>query len=100
MAAVAEDGGCEELAICWRNARLSPSIMTERLLYVLIVGIAKFDTILNEPAIIIIQMRVNTCLPKNVPRVIPHLETRITDTSFIQNNIKSGSPTISFGIVP
>jgi hypothetical protein len=57
-----------------------------------IVRTAQFDTILNKPPVIIIQMRVNTCLPVRVPRVIPHLETRITDTSFIQNNIKSGSP--------
>ena len=53
---------------------------------------AQFDTILNEPPVIITQMRVNTCLPESVPHVIPHLETRITDTSFIQNNIKFGSP--------
>src|SRR6185503_19285657 len=52
----------------------------------------QFDTILNEPSVIIIQMRVNTCLPESVPRVIPHLETQTTDKSFIQNNIKSGSP--------
>ena len=50
-----------------------------------------FDTILNESPVIIIQMRVNTCFPESVPRVISHLETWITDTSFIQNNIKSGS---------
>ena len=61
---------------------------------------AQFDTILNEPSVIIIQMRVNTCLPESVPRVIPHLETRITDTSFIQNNIKSGSPGMCSNIRP
>ena len=61
---------------------------------------AQFDTILNEPPVIIIQMRVNTCLPESVPRVIPHLETRITDTSFIQNNIKSGSPGMCSNIRP
>ena len=44
---------------------------------------AQFDTILNEPPVIIIQMRVNTCWPESVPRVIPHLETRITDTSSV-----------------
>ena len=27
---------------------------------------AQFDTILNEPLVIIIQMRVNTCLPESV----------------------------------
>ena len=57
-----------------------------------VVRIAQFDTILNEPPVIIIQMRVNTCWPESMPRVIPHLETRITDTSSVQNNIKSGSP--------
>ena len=61
---------------------------------------AQFNTILNEPSVIIIQMRVNTCLPESVPRVIPHLETRITDTSFIQNNIKSGSPGMCSNIHP
>ena len=61
---------------------------------------AQFNTILNEPPIIIIQMRVNTCLPESVPRVIPHLEIRITDTSFIQNNIKSGSPGMCSNIRP
>ena len=60
----------------------------------------QFDTILNEPPVIITQMRVNTCLPERVPRVIPHLETRITDTSFIQNNIKSGSPGMCSNIRP
>ena len=61
---------------------------------------AQFDTILNEPPVIVIQMRVNTCLSERVPRVIPHLETRITDTSFIQNNIKSGSPGMCSNIRP
>ena len=61
---------------------------------------AQFDTILNEPPVIIIQMRVNTCLPESVPRVIPHLETRITNTSFIQNNIKSSSPGMYSNIRP
>ena len=61
---------------------------------------AQFDTILNEPPVIIIQMRVNTCLPESVPRVIPHLETQITDTSFIQNNIKSDSPDMCSNIRP
>ena len=61
---------------------------------------AQFDTILNEPPVIIIQMRVNMCLPESVPRVIPHLETRITDTSFIQNNIKSDSPGMCSNIRP
>ena len=61
---------------------------------------AQFDTILNEPPVIIIQMRVNTCLPESVPRVIPHLKTRITDTSFIQNNIKLGSPGMCSNIRP
>ena len=61
---------------------------------------AQFDTILNEPPVIIIQMRVNTCLPESVPRVIPHLETRITDTSSVQNNIKSGSPGMCSNICP
>jgi len=65
-----------------------------------VVRTAQFDTILNEPPVIIIQMRVNTCLPESVPRVIPHLETRITDTSFIQNNIKSGSPGMCSNIRP
>ena len=65
-----------------------------------IVRTVQFDTILNEPSVIIIQMRVNTCLPESVPRVIPHLETRITDTSFIQNNIKSGSPGMCSNIRP
>ena len=60
----------------------------------------KFDIILNESPVIIIQMRVNTCLPESVPRVIPHPETRITDTSFIQNNIKSGSPGMCSNIRP
>ena len=31
----------------------------------------QFDTILNEPSVIIIQMRVNTCLPESVPHIIP-----------------------------
>ena len=44
---------------------------------------AQFHTILNKPSVIIIQMRINTYLPESMPRVIPHLETRITDTSFI-----------------
>ena len=61
---------------------------------------AQFGTILNESSLIIIQMRVNTCLPESVPHVIPHLETRITDTSFIQNNIKSGSPGMCSNIRP
>jgi len=61
---------------------------------------AQFDTILNELPVIIIQMRVNTCLPESVTHVIPHLETRITDTSFIQNNIKSGSPGMCSNIRP
>ena len=61
---------------------------------------AQFDTILNEPPVIIIQMRVNTCLPESVPRAIPHLETQITDTSFIQNNIKSGSRGMCSNIRP
>ena len=60
----------------------------------------QFDTILNEPPVIIIQMGVNTCLPESVPRVIPHLETQITDTSSVQNNIKSGSPGICSNISP
>ena len=60
----------------------------------------QFDTILNEPPVVIIQMRVNTCLPESVPRVITHLETRITDMSFIQNNIKSGSPGMCSNIRP
>ena len=54
----------------------------------------QFDTILNESSVIIIQMRVNTCLPKSVPRVIPHLETRTTDTSFIQNNKIISNPVV------
>ena len=45
-------------------------------------------------------MRVNTWLPESVPHVISHLETRITDTSFIQNNIKSGSPDMCSNIRP
>ena len=53
---------------------------------------AQFDTILNESPVIIIQMRVNTYLLESVPRIIPYLKTRIIDTSFIQNNIKSGNP--------
>ena len=61
---------------------------------------AQFDTILNEPPVIIIQMRVNTCLSESVPRVIPHLETRITNTSSVQNNIKSGSPGMYSNIRP
>ena len=43
---------------------------------------AQFNTILNEPSVIIFQIRVNMCLPESVPRVTPHLETRITDTLF------------------
>ena len=39
-------------------------------------------------------------MPESVPRVISHLETRITDTSFIQNNIKSGSPGMCSNIRP
>ena len=65
-----------------------------------VVRTAQFDTILNEPPVIIIQMRVNTSLPKSMPRVIPHLETRITEMSFIQNNIKSGSPGMCSNIRP
>ena len=61
---------------------------------------AQFDTILNEPPVILIQMRVNTCFLESVPHIIPHLETRITDTSFIQNNIKSGSPGMCSNIRP
>jgi len=61
---------------------------------------AQFNTILNEPPAIIIQMRINMYLPESVPRVIPHLETRITDTSFAQNNIKSGSPDMCSNIRP
>ena len=72
----------------------------ETLALIPVVRTAQFDTILNEPPVIIIQMRVNTCLPESVPRVIPHLETRITDTSFIQNNIKSGSPGMCSNIRP
>ena len=65
-----------------------------------VVTTAQFDTILNEPPVTVIQMRVNTCLPESVPRVIPHIETRITDTSFIQNNIKSGNPGMCSNIHP
>ena len=61
---------------------------------------AQFNIILNESPVIIIRMRVNMCLPESVPRVIPHLETRITYTSFIQNNIKSGSPGMCSNIRP
>ena len=43
---------------------------------------AQFNTILNEPPVIVFQMRVNTCMPESVPRVTSHLETRITDTLF------------------
>jgi len=42
----------------------------------------QFNIILNEPPVIIFQMRVNTYLPESVPRITPHLDTRITDTSF------------------
>ena len=72
----------------------------ETLALIRVVRTAQFDTILNKPPVIIIQMRVNTCLPESVPRVIPHLETRITGTSFIQNNIKSGSPGMCSNIHP
>ena len=77
-----------------RGTEKETSEITVGYLMLLLVDVrtAQIDTILNEPPVIIIQMRVNTCLPESVPRVIPHLETRITDTSFIQNNIKSGSP--------
>ena len=81
--------GCCELSHVG-SGRLGP--LASGQMEMALVRIAQFDTILNEPSVIIIQMRVNTCLPESVPRVIPHLETRITDTSFIQNNIKSGSP--------
>ena len=47
-----------------------------------VVRTVQFNTILNEPSVIIFRMGVNTCLPESVPRVTPHLETRITDTSF------------------
>ena len=64
------------------------------------VGTAQFNIILNESSVIIIQIRVNMCLLESVPRIIPHLETRTTDTLFIQNNIKSGSPGMCSNIRP
>ena len=86
-----------------RGIKLDPQIKSYhqlKLQQIYTVRTAQFDTILNEPSVIIIQMRINTCLPESVPRVIPHLETRITDTSFIQNNIKSGSPGMCSNIRP
>ena len=65
-----------------------------------VVRTTQFDTILNEPLIIITQMKVNTCWPESMPRVIPHLETRITDTSSVQNNMESSSPGICSNIYP
>ena len=37
-------------------------------------------------------MRANTRSLESMPHVNPHLKTQSTDTSFAQNNIKSGSP--------
>ena len=91
-------GEWEKAEAIYRKKK-QPRWMKERNIS-LTVRTAQFDTILNEPPVIIIQMRVNTCLPESVTRVIPHLETRITDTSFIQNNIKSGSPGMCSNIHP
>ena len=52
----------------------------------------QFDIILDKLSVIIINMRVNTRSSESMPRVNPHLKTQTTDTSFAQNNIKSGSP--------
>ena len=65
-----------------------------------VVRTTQFNTILSKPPVIIFHMRVNTCMPESVPRVIPHLETQITDTLFIQDNIKSGSPGMCSNIRP
>ena len=52
----------------------------------------QFNIILYKLSVIIINMRVNTRSSESMPRINPHLKTQTTDTSFAQNNIKSGSP--------
>ena len=61
-------------------------------MFALTVRTAQFDIILGKPPVIIIKMRANTRSSESIPRVNLYLKTRTTDTSFAQNNIKSGSP--------
>ena len=54
----------------------------------------------HKQPVIIIKMRANMRSPEYVPHVKPYLKTQKTDTSFAQNNIKSGSPGMCFHHMP